>query len=65
MNAMREFIENPEKIENTEKRTQFKLVNSEDKEDKVVLVDGRVISKYEFNEKLAYFYENGGPVMDI
>lgn len=65
MNAMREFIERPEKVENTEKRTRFTLVSSEDKEDKVVLVDGRVMSKHDLNEKLAYFYENGGPVMDI
>lgn len=65
MNALREFIESPEKTVNTEKRSRFTVLSSENKEDKVVLVDGRVMSKHELNEKLAYFYENGGPVMDI
>lgn len=65
MNALREFIESPKKIVSTEKRTRFTVVSSEDKEDKVVLVDGRVMSKHELNEKMTYFYEHGGPVMDF
>ncbi|MGE5458951.1 MAG: hypothetical protein ACM3NJ_00715 [Methanobacterium sp.] len=59
MNAMREFIESPEK--NTEKRN-IALVHSEEKAEKN---ESEKMTKEYLNEKLYYFYNNGGPVMDI
>lgn len=46
-------------------KTKLNLVADRTSDEEMVLVDGKLISKYELNEKLAYFYEHGGPVMDI
>lgn len=42
----------------------YVIKDNSSNEDKI-LVNGKLISKYELNEKLAYFYEHGGPAMDI
>ncbi|MGE5458950.1 MAG: hypothetical protein ACM3NJ_00710 [Methanobacterium sp.] len=46
-------------------KTKLKLVFDKYKGEEMVMVDGKLMSKSELNEKLAYFYEHGGPVMDI
>lgn len=62
MNAMREFITTVEKDNTTEKRNSLYLVSSEMKADKK---EADKMTKEYLNEKLYYFYTNGGPVMDF
>ncbi|MGE5458952.1 MAG: hypothetical protein ACM3NJ_00720 [Methanobacterium sp.] len=62
MNAMREFITGTEKAEKTEKRINVTLVRSEEKAE---IKEADKMTKEYLNEKLYYFYNNGGPVMDI
>ena len=47
------------------KKPDLTLVKSKEADKEILLVDGRWVSKDYLNEKMAYFYENGGPVMDI
>jgi hypothetical protein len=47
------------------KKSNLRLVKDEYREEECVTVNGKTMTKYELNEKLAYFYENGGPVMEI
>jgi len=60
MNAMRDFItaEKP----NTEKQKNINLANSGAKIEKK---EAEKMTKEYLDEKLYYFYANGGPVMDI
>jgi len=46
-------------------KSRLYLVVNKNRSEEMVLVDGKMMSKYELNQKLAYFYENGGPVMDF
>lgn len=46
-------------------KTRLYVVSDNAGNEDKILVDGKLMSKYELNEKLAFFYENGGPVMDI
>lgn len=46
-------------------KTKLYLVADKYKSEEMVMVDGKLMSKHELNEKMAYFYEHGGPVMDI
>jgi len=59
MNAMREFI-TTEKYSSNEK--QISLVNKETSVDKK---EADKMTKENLDEKLYYFYTNGGPIMDI
>lgn len=59
MNAMREFM--PDKKSN-EKQPKMTLVNNEMNADKK---EADKMTKEYLNEKLYYFYNNGGPIMDI
>lgn len=62
MNAMREFITGTETAEKNEKRTNMALVKNEEKS---AAKEAGKMTKEDLNEKLYYFYNNGGPVMDI
>lgn len=46
-------------------KTRLYVVSNNARNEDKIVVDGKLMSKYELNEKLAYFYEHGGPVMDI
>lgn len=61
MNAMRDFI-TCGKHNKTEKQSQISLVSSETNK---VKKEADKMTKEYLNEKLYYFYTNGGPVMDI
>ena len=63
MNAIREMY-NITYAANS-KRNSLYLVKDEGRKGDYVTVNGKTMSKHELNEKLAYFYNNGGPVMDI
>jgi hypothetical protein len=65
MNAVREMYKKNKATEVNAKKPDLSLVKSDETKKDYQLIDGRWISKDELNEKLAYFYENGGPVMDI
>jgi len=64
MNAIREMYNNTYAAKTT-KRNEFYLVKDECRTEDCVTVNGKTMTKHELNEKLAYFYEHGGPVMDI
>ncbi|HPT70004.1 MAG TPA: hypothetical protein PKW50_07630 [Syntrophomonas sp.] len=64
MNAVRDMYSKYNAPKVTVKKPDLTLVSNEDA-DKEYVIDGKRISKEYLNEKLAYFYENGGPVMDI
>jgi hypothetical protein len=63
MNAIREMY-NKEYAAKT-KRTDLHLVIDECRSEECLTVNGKTMNKHELNEKLAYFYENGGPVMEF
>lgn len=63
MNAVRDMYNKPNAEAKSTKPNLILVKN--DGTNKDYKVDGRWISKEYLNEKLAYFYENGGPVMDI
>ncbi len=63
MNAVRDIYNKPNAEAKSTKPNLILVKN--DGTNKDYKVDGRWISKEYLNEKLAYFYENGGPVMDI
>ncbi|HRX22455.1 MAG TPA: hypothetical protein P5273_12165 [Syntrophomonadaceae bacterium] len=63
MNAIKKMYER-EYAPNV-KRTPLHLVNDYRRNEEYVTVDGKTMTKHELNEKLAYFYANGGPVMNI
>lgn len=65
MNAVRDMYKKDKAPEVNTKKPDLSLVKSDETKKDYKLIDGRWISKDELNEKLAYFYENGGPVMDI
>lgn len=65
MNAVRDMYKKDKAPEVNAKKPDLSLVKSDETKKDYKLIDGRWISKDELNEKLAYFYENGGPVMDI
>jgi len=50
---------------NRPKKTKLYVVSTETSNEERILVAGKLMSKYELNEKLAYFYEHVGTVMDI
>ena len=60
MNAIRKLVSEIIKVE--ESKTNLTLVSNESLEDKK---DAEKMTKEYLNEKLYYFYTNGGPVMDI
>jgi hypothetical protein len=65
MNAIREMIVKSNRPQEIVKKPDLTLVKSKEADKEILLVDGRWVSKDYLNEKMAYFYENGGPVMDI
>jgi len=65
MNAVRDMYNKDKAPEVNAKKPDLTLVKNDEPNKDYKLIDGRWISKDELNEKLAYFYENGGPVMDI
>ena len=60
MNAIRKMVK--EIVNKAEAKTNLTLVSNENGEDKKEAVK---MSKEYLNEKMYYFYTNGGPVMDI
>lgn len=62
MNAMREFIIGTETVDKNEKRANMALIK---KEEKAEAKEAGKMTKEDLNEKLYYFYNNGGPIMDI
>lgn len=46
-------------------KTKLYLAADKCRSEEMLLVDGKLMSKHELNEKMAYFYEHGGPVLDI
>ena len=62
MNAVRDMY-NKTNVEPKTKKPDLTMVNKTNQDYK--LADGRWVSKDYLNEKLAYFYENGGPIMDV
>jgi hypothetical protein len=65
MNAIKDMYKKDMTSEVKANKPNLSLVKSDEAKKDYQLIDGRWISKEELNEKLAYFYENGGPVMDI
>jgi len=65
MNAVRDMYKKDKASKVKAKKPDLSLVKNDATKKDYKLIDGRWISKDELNEKLAYFYENGGPVMDI
>jgi hypothetical protein len=65
MNAIRDMYYTEYAAKIKAKRSNLHLVKDEYRKEECVTVNGKTMTKYELNEKLAYFYENGGPVMDI
>lgn len=51
--------------ERSPERPNIYLVSDNRRKEDTVSVNGKLMSKHELNEKLAYFYEHGGPIMDI
>jgi len=64
MNAVRDMY-SKYNVETKSTKPDLTLVKNEATNKDYKLVDGRWVSKEYLNEKLAYFYENGGPVVDI
>ena len=62
MNAIRKMMTSEEVNKNSASKTNLTLVNNENRDDKK---KAEKMSKDYLNEKLYYFYTNGGPVMDI
>ena len=62
MNAVREIRPNVGRNEIKEKQTKISLVSIEIKAEKRGV--DKMTKEY-LNEKLYYFYNNGGPIMDI
>jgi hypothetical protein len=63
MNAVRDMY-NKTFVEPKTKKPDLTMVKDKTNQD-YKLADGRWVSKDYLNEKLAYFYENGGPIMDV
>lgn len=63
MNAVRDMY-NKTNVEPKTKKPDLTMVKDKANQD-YKLADGRWVSKDYLNEKLAYFYENGGPIMDV
>ena len=61
MNAIRKMMAN-ETANKAEVKANLTLVNNENREDKK---EAAKMSQEYLNEKMYYFYTNGGPVMDI
>lgn len=65
MNAIRKMI-NQERVNKiATSKTNLTLVKTEKKDKNIEMVDGKFMTKDELNEKLAYFYEHGGPIMEL
>jgi hypothetical protein len=47
------------------KRNNLHLVKDECRTEDCVNVNGKTMTRHELNEKLAYFYEHGGPIMEM
>ena len=65
MNAVRKMYNNTYAAKTNTNRNELHLVKDECRKEDCVTVNGKTMTKHELNEKLAYFYEHGGPVMDI
>jgi len=61
MNAIRKMMIS-ETANKADKKTNLTLVSNENREDKK---EAAKMSKEYLNEKMYYFYNNGGPIMDI
>jgi len=59
MNAIRKMVK---EIINADAKTNLTLVSNENREEKK---EAEKMSKEYLNEKMYYFYTNGGPIMDI
>ena len=64
MNAVRDMY-NKSSAETKVNKPDMTLVKNDESNKDYKLADGRWVSKDYLNEKLAYFYENGGPIMDV
>ena len=64
MNAVRK-ISYRDSLCKTEEKTNIYLVSNNSRKENSVLVAGKIMSKDDLNEKLAYFYEHGGPIMEL
>ena len=60
MNAIRKMVK--EIVNKADAKTNLTLVCNENREDKKEAAN---MSKEYLNEKMYYFYTNGGPIMDI
>jgi hypothetical protein len=65
MNAVRDMYNTKYAASAKAKRSDLHLVKDECRGEECVTVNGKTMTKYELNEKLAYYYENGGPVMEL
>ena len=65
MNAIRDMYNTKYATAAKTKRPDLHLVKDECRSEECVTVNGKTMTKHELNEKLAYFYENGGPVMEF
>ena len=61
MNAIRKMMVS-ETTNKAEAKTNLTLVSNENGEDKK---EAEKMSKEYLNEKMYYFYNNGGPIMDV
>ena len=64
MNAVRK-ISYRDSLCKTEAKPNIYLVSNNSRKENSVLVAGKIMSKDDLNEKLAYFYEHGGPIMEL
>jgi len=62
MNAIRKLMTSEEVNKTSGDKTNLTLVSNENREDKK---EAEKMTMEYLNEKLYYFYTNGGPVMDI
>ena len=64
MNAVR-IISYRDSLCKIKEKTNIYLVSNNSRKENSVLVAGKIMSNDDLNEKLAYFYEHGGPIMEL
>jgi len=65
MNAIKEIYNNTYAAKTNTNRNELHLVKDECCKEDCITVNGKPMTKHELNEKMAYFYNNGGTIMDM
>mgnify|MGYP001305639159 CR=1 FL=1 len=65
MNAIKEMYNKEYTVRPKARKNDLHVVKNECRTEDCVTVNGKTMTRHELNEKLAYFYEHGGPIMEM